>query len=54
LEGDEVSSVVKDYGSIPRRERIDWYCGDPTVETAPGERPFMVASYYPEHPRWFI
>lgn len=53
LPGDEVSSVTNDYGSIPR-ERTDWYGGDPTSQVASGERPFVAASYYPEHPRWFI
>lgn len=43
LEGDEVSSVVHNYGSIAHG-RTEWYGGDPTTQIAPGDRPFMVSS----------
>ncbi|RDB20580.1 Testicular acid phosphatase [Hypsizygus marmoreus] len=52
LPGDEVSEVVS-YGSIPR-ERIEWYAGDPTTQIAPGDRPYIAAANFPDHPRWFL
>ena len=53
MEGDEVSPVVNDYGAIAR-ERVGWYGGEPTTEIAPGDRPFMIAEYHSERPRWFL
>jgi len=49
LEGDEVSSVVNDYGSITR-ETVGWYGG---AQVALGDRP-LTAGSHPEHHQWFI
>ncbi|TFK19434.1 phosphoglycerate mutase-like protein [Coprinopsis marcescibilis] len=64
LEGDEVSQVVIDYGSIQRPASKSWYHAAPPspVATAAAvtaaeegvvdERTY--ASYFPAHPRWFL
>ncbi|KAG6876229.1 hypothetical protein C0992_000412 [Termitomyces sp. T32_za158] len=54
LPGDEVSEVtVVNYGAISR-ERAEWYGGDLTSGNTQGDRPYVAAAQYPEHPRWFI
>ncbi|KAH6910204.1 histidine phosphatase superfamily [Coprinopsis sp. MPI-PUGE-AT-0042] len=60
LEGNEVSEVVMDYGSIARPASKSWYQSAPPTPVKGGyeaegmEDARILESYYPQQPRWII